>query len=194
MNDAAEIEARLLARAGRGDGQAATVLVDRLGPKLMAFALRLTGGDRAAAEDIVQESFLRLWRRAGDWDPDGPARISTWLGRVASNLAIDRARRAAREVRLNDEAEDDLVDTRTVGPLAGLIARDDLAALRTALDALPPRQRQAVVLRHLGGQSNPDIAARMECGVEAVESLIARGKRTLTRMLRRQSGEPEDIG
>ena len=192
MDDDARIEAQLLARAVDGDGRAAAALVDRLGPRLMAFTLRLTAGDRAAAEDIVQESFLRLWRKAGTWDSDGPARISTWLGRVASNLAVDRSRRLSREAPMDDDAVEAVVDETAPGALAGIIAAEDRASLRAALDALPARQRQAVVLRHLGGHSNPDIAARMECGVEAVESLTARGRRALAALLRPRRTEPED--
>ncbi|MEL7183779.1 MAG: sigma factor, partial [Pseudomonadota bacterium] len=70
-------EAALLALAVAGDHSAAGQLVDRLGPKLMAFTLRMTGGQTAEAEDIVQEAFLRLWRKAPDWDADGPAQMGT---------------------------------------------------------------------------------------------------------------------
>ncbi len=180
MSDAARQEAALLERAAAGDAAAAGALVDRLGPRLMAFALKLCGGDHAEAEDIVQEAFLRLWRRADTWDADGPARLSTWLGRVASNLAIDRHRRRRRTEPLTDAV--DIADP-TPGIEARLIGADRGAALRTALAALPDRQRQAVVLRHVAGYSNPDIAARMETGVEAVESLVARGKRRLAEIL-----------
>ena len=89
-----------MARAGQGDERAAGRLVDRLGPRLMAFAMRMTGGNRTMAEDVVQEAFLRLWRRAADWDVKGPARLSTWLGRVVANLVVDAQRRAARTAPL----------------------------------------------------------------------------------------------
>ncbi|WGH77910.1 sigma-70 family RNA polymerase sigma factor [Jannaschia ovalis] len=178
--DGTDEDAALLARLARGDDRAAALLLDRLGPRLMGFALRMTGGDAAAAEDIVQEAFLRLWQKAAGWDAGGAARVSTWLGRVAANLAIDRQRKAARLTGL--DSEDDPPDP---GPsaLAGMMARERAAALDAALAALPDRQRQAVVLRHVEGYSNPDIAAMMGCGVEAVESLTARGKRRLAQML-----------
>ncbi|UWQ19260.1 sigma-70 family RNA polymerase sigma factor [Jannaschia sp. M317] len=185
---AQEEEAALLARVVTGDRTAATMLVDRLGPKLMAFCLKLTGGNRAEAEDIVQEAFLRLWRKARDWDAHGTAQLSTWLGRVAANLAIDRQRRAARSAPLDDEM--DIADPAP-GVEAVMIGADRQAALRAALDSLPDRQRQAVVLRHIEGHSNPDIAAMMGTGVEAVESLIARGKRRLAALL---SGLKDDTG
>ncbi|GIT90678.1 RNA polymerase sigma subunit ECF family protein [Jannaschia pagri] len=178
--DTPQDEGALLSRAAAGDAAAAATLVDRLGPRLLAFCLRLTGGDRAEAEDIVQETFLRLWRKADEWDANGTARLSTWMGRVASNLAIDRKRRAKRAAPMDDATE---VPDGTPGIEARLIEGDRRAALVRALDSLPPRQRQAVVLRHIEGYSNPDIAAMMGTGVEAVESLIARGKRQLTATL-----------
>ncbi|PWJ21236.1 sigma-70 family RNA polymerase sigma factor [Jannaschia seohaensis] len=181
MRDAATEEADLLARAVDGDRAAAAVLVDRLGPKLMAFSLKMTGGDRAEAEEIVQEAFLRLWRKAPDWTGDGPARLSTWLGRVAANLAVDRHRKRGRTTPLDEDAP---LPDPDPGALAGLIAADRRAAIQAALAALPDRQRQAVVLRLVEGYSNPDIAATMGTGVEAVESLIARGKRRLATLLR----------
>lgn len=180
LTDQAQQEAKLLAMAAAGDQKAAAALVDRLGPKLLAFCLRLTGGNRAEAEDIVQEAFLRLWRKASDWDAGGAAKLSTWLGRVSANLAIDRKRRAARSAPLDDTIE--IADPEP-GVEARMIASDRRTALTAALDALPDRQRQAVVLRHIEGYSNPDIAAMMGTGVEAVESLISRGKRKLAALL-----------
>lgn len=175
-----EDEAELLVRAGRGDRAAAAALVDRLGPKLMGFTMRMTAGDSAAAEDIVQEAFLRLWARADTWDAGGTAALSTWLGRVAANLAIDRSRKSKRDAPLDAAAE-------PADPAPSAEARLQSgarhAALHAALSDLPERQRQAVVLRHIEGYANPQIAAMMGVGVEAVESLIARGKRRLTAIL-----------
>jgi RNA polymerase sigma-70 factor (ECF subfamily) len=74
------------------------------------------------------------------------------------------------------------------GPEAGLIEADRMAALDLALAALPERQRQALVLRHIEGLSNPEIAAVMDIGVEAVESLTARAKRALAALLAGQRG------
>lgn len=182
-------EADLLARAGSGDDAAAAALLDRLGPRLMAFVVRMTAGDRALAEDIVQEAFLRLWKRAGDWDAGGAAQMSTWLGRVAANLAIDAKRRAARTQGM-PETWDPADGTPSVE--ARMIRDERLSALDAALAALPDRQRQAVVLRHIEGYSNPDIAAMMGVGVEAVESLTARGKRRLAELMRDTKGGRDD--
>lgn len=184
MDEDGQDDAALLAQAAAGDARAAGVLFDRLAPRLMAFVQRMNGGNRALAEDIVQEAFLRLWRKAPDWDAGGPAQISTWLGRVAANLAVDAHRRAERETALPDD-----LDPASDAPsaVASMIRAEGLSALDTALTRLPDRQRQAVVLRHVEGYSNPDIAAMMGCGVEAVESLTARGKRRLAELLKEVS-------
>lgn len=175
----------LLILYGNGDRQAAQSLTLRLGPLAFRVAYRMLG-DRAEAEDLAQEAMLRLWRIAPDWRT-GEAKVSTWLYRVVTNLATDRLRRR-RGIGLDEAPE---VADESASALDRMIAEDRLAALQGALDQLPARQRQAVVLRHIEGLSNPEIAAAMEIGVEAVESLTARGKRALAALL---SGRREELG
>jgi RNA polymerase sigma-70 factor (ECF subfamily) len=175
----------LLALYGQGDGPATRALALRLTPLALRVAQRMLG-DRAEAEDIAQEAMLRLWRAAPGWQP-GAAKVTTWLYRVVVNLATDRLRRR-RPVPLDDAPEPE--DGRP-GALAGLIEADRAAALQAALMVLPERQREAVVLRHLEGLANPEIAAVMGVGVEAVESLVARGKRGLVAAL---AGRRGDLG
>lgn len=171
----------LLALYAGGDRVAARSLTARLTPRVLSLALRMLG-DRAEAEDVAQEAMVRLWKIAPDWRA-GEAKISTWLYRVAANLCTDRLRRR-RGVGLED-AFGDGAEIADDEPRAEdrLHAEYRAQALRDALQELPERQRQAVVLRHLEGLSNPEIADVMEIGVEAVESLIARGKRALAHRL-----------
>lgn len=175
----------LLRRFAAGDAGAARALTLRLTPRVFAHAFRLLG-DRAEAEDVTQEALLRLWRVAPDWR-EGEAQITTWLYRVTANLATDRLRRR-RGVALDAVPEPE--DGRPT-------ATDNLqdaaraAALQAALADLPERQRQAVVLRHIEGLGNPEIAAIMDISAEAVESLTARGKRALTAAL---AGRRAELG
>jgi RNA polymerase sigma-70 factor (ECF subfamily) len=164
----------------RGDPDAARELSARLLPRALRHAARVLG-DRDEAEDVAQEAMLRLWRAAGDWDANGPARPATWLHRVVANLAVDRLRRAGRSVGLDPETPD-----ASPGAEARLVASDRIAALDAALALLPERQRQAVVLRHIEGLSNPEIAEILGVGIEAVESLTARGKRALKAALEKR--------
>lgn len=178
----------MLVLYANGDPQAARLLTQRLAPRTFAFAMRLLG-DGAEAEDVVQEAMLRLWRVAAEWR-QGEAKISTWLYRVVVNLATDRLRARKRRPAV---AIDEKVDPASDAPTAeaSLIDMDRMTALQQALLALPERQRQAVILRHIEGLSNPEIAAVMEIGVEAVESLTARGKRALAQAL---AGRREELG
>ena len=180
-------DASLLALYGRGDPQAARLLAARLLPRVLGYATRMLGGDRAEAEDVAQEAMLRLWRAAPGWR-SGEAQVSTWLYRVTANLVTDRLRSRQRR-RLSsgggelslDEAIDPPDDSP--GAEAQLIAAERMEALDAGLAALPERQRQALVLRHLEGLSNPEIAEVMGVGVEAVESLTARARRGLAHAL-----------
>ncbi len=180
---------QLLARYARGEALAARMLAERHLPRILSYAARVLRGDRAEAEDVAQEAMLRLWRIAPAWRP-GEAAVSTWLYRVAANLCTDRLRRRGRRATADLDSAPEVADAAP-SAVARLIGADRMAALQAALDALPERQRQAVVLRHIEGLSNPEIAVVLEVGVEAVESLTARGKRALAAML---AGRREDLG
>ncbi|PZX46158.1 RNA polymerase ECF family sigma subunit [Roseinatronobacter thiooxidans] len=169
-------QAALLARFAAGDRRAAEALTDLIAPRILRFAARMLG-DRAEAEDVTQEAMLRLWRVAPDWQ-DGAAQPATWVYRVASNLCTDRLRRRRKTL---DEMPD--LPDMSLSQHAQMMQAARAQALEAALARLPERQRQAVILRHLEGLSNPEIAAIMMLGVEAVESLTARGKRNLSAIL-----------
>lgn len=177
----------LLVLYANGDRAAARALTERLTPYAWRIAVRFLG-DHAEAEDIAQEAMLRLWRIAPEWR-QGEAQVRTWLTRVVRNLCTDRYRRT----RKDGPALDTIADPEDPQPRADarLIDHDRAQALTAALDALPDRQREAVVLRHIEGLSNPEIAAAMDISVEAVESLTARGKRALANLL---AGRRADLG
>ncbi|MEL7013057.1 MAG: RNA polymerase sigma factor [Pseudomonadota bacterium] len=180
--DAAPTEA-LLQLYANGDPEASRVLARRLLPRVLSHAERLLS-NRAEAEDVAQEAMLRLWKIAPDWRR-GEAKVTTWLYRVTGNLCTDRLRRR-RGIGLDEvpEPEDD-----TPSPADHMQANARAEALQAALARLPERQRQAVVLRHIEEFGNPEIAEIMNISVEAVESLIARGKRALTGDLAAQRDE-----
>ncbi len=185
--DAAVPDETLLVIYARGDAEAARELTDRMLPRALSVATRVLG-DRAEAEDVAQEAMLRLWRIAPDWQT-GQAKVSTWLYRVAMNLCIDLQRkRRGGTVALNDAP-----DPADNAPSAAeqLVAKARSDALQDALAQLPDRQRQAVVLRHLEELANPEIAEILGVSVEAVESLVARGKRGLTAALNQRR---DDLG
>ncbi|RZV99198.1 MAG: sigma-70 family RNA polymerase sigma factor, partial [Rhodobacteraceae bacterium] len=95
----------LLVAYGNGDTAAASALVLRLTPRVLGYAARVLG-DRAEAEDVVQEAMLRLWRIAPDWR-QGEAKVTTWLYRVTVNLCTDRLRKSGRSVDIDAVVEPD---------------------------------------------------------------------------------------
>ena len=163
----------LLVRVADGDPAAVRALVGRKLPRIMGLAQRMLG-DSAEAEDVAQETFLRVWKQAPKWRP-GQARFDTWLHRVALNLCYDRLRRR-REVTTDDPPE--IVDEGP-GPDRGLQAQDTGRRVGVALARLPDRQREAVVLCHYQELGNIEAAAVMGVTVEALESLLSRGRRSL---------------
>jgi RNA polymerase sigma-70 factor (ECF subfamily) len=162
----------LMVRIGAGDHEAFRRLLERHLGRVVTLAARLLG-ERAAAEDVAQDTFLRLWKHAARWQPN--ARLATWLHRIALNLCLDRLRRA-RELALDDVAEP--MDPKP-SPVAHLQARDIGRHVNDALAELPAQQRVAITLCHYEGLRNREAAEMIGVSVEALESLLARGRRAL---------------
>ncbi|HVZ34707.1 MAG TPA: sigma-70 family RNA polymerase sigma factor [Polyangiaceae bacterium] len=162
----------LLQQVAQGDVQAYRQLVERHLRGIHAFAYRMLGS-RAEAEEVSQESFLRLWQEAGRFV--ARAKPSTWLYRVAHNLAIDRLRR--RRERPDLEGIEQVAGTE--GPAQSHDRRQLAAAVERALAELPERQRAAIGLVHYQGLSNAEAAEVLGVGVRALESLLARARRQL---------------
>ncbi len=179
----AQTDAALLAAFAQGDKGAAHDLTQRLLPLAYGQAMRMLQNS-AQAEDVAQEAMLRLWKAAPNWEP-GKARASTWLYQVVSNLCIDILRKAAPASI--DEIAEPTDPVESASDRLQNLARAN--ALKTAIGSLPERQAQAVSLRHLEGCSNPEIADIMDLKVEAVESLIARGKRRMVQLLSPRKAE-----
>lgn len=163
----------LVRRVGRGDSAAVQALVARKLPRLLALAHRMLN-DAVEAEDVAQEALLRAWKQAPRWTP-GRAKFDTWLHRVALNLCYDRLRR--RRERPTETPPDQVYEG--AAPDRGLLALDVGRRVDAALAALPDRQREAVVLCHHQGLTNIEAAAAMDVSVDALESLLSRGRRAL---------------
>jgi RNA polymerase sigma-70 factor (ECF subfamily) len=169
-------DAQLLRRIAAGDRRAAQLLLDQYLGRIVTYGYRMMG-DNAEAEDVAQETFLRLWRNIETWRADAP--LIHWLHRVAYNLCIDRLRRR-RPVSLDALPEPLDPEENPAGTLHRLELADAVAA---AIAQLPDRQRAAIVFVHQEGFSNIETAALMEISVEAVESLLARARRSLRKSL-----------
>lgn len=184
----AEDEARLVAAVARRDATAFRVLVERHAGAVHALAYRMLG-DRSEAEDVVQEALLRLWDGADHFQPRGGG-VPGWLRRVATNLCIDRVRKTAR---LSDGPVPDRADP---APAADALIDETRAAerARAALQALPDRQRAAIVLTYYEQLSNAAAADLLGLKIKAFESLLVRARATLRSTLgSAPAGEGERI-
>lgn len=166
-------DAEDVARAGRGDRAAAARLIARHSPKLLTVARRMLGA-RAEAEDAVQDVFLKLWTHAARWRP-GAAKFETWLYRVTLNACYDRLRRRGGEPLDSAACVPDGAPMADAGLDEGALA----SAVEAALATLPERQRAAILLCHFEDCGNIEAAEIMGLTVEAMESLLARGRRGL---------------
>jgi len=177
-----------LARAlSRGDRVVMQDFIAGSLPKITGVARRLLG-DNSEAEDVAQETYLRVWRNAGKWSPRG-VRFDSWVMRIAVNLCYDRLRKR-REVALPEgfERED-----REPGAEAVLAGKDSRSAVLAAVADLPERQRLALELCHFQELGNGAAAEIMEISVEAIESLLSRARRTLRERLAPEAGDLLDM-
>jgi RNA polymerase sigma-70 factor (ECF subfamily) len=166
----------LLREVARGDARAYRVLTERYLAKVVRYAERMLG--RAdEAEDVAQETFLRLWQHASRYDARGH-KPSTWLYRVAHNLCVDRLRQ--RRPVSGDALDERASPDRTSAPLAD---RELSRAVQAAVAELPERQRAALVLVHDQELTQVEAAEVLGCGVDALESLLARARRSLRERL-----------
>ena len=167
----------LMQRVAAGDARALELIADRHTPMLFAVAWRMLG-DAAEAEDVVQEAMTKAWVKAASWTPIGGG-LGGWLRRIATNLCIDRQRKRAfvSDAEIPERADD--------SPSADVLIDEARrqAAVAAAMQALPDRQRAAIVLTYYEGVSNAEAAAVLGIGVKALESLLVRARQGLSRSL-----------
>ena len=175
-------DAELLAAVSAGDVKAFGDLMQRHHGPVYRVAWRMTGGREA--DDIAQETFIKLWKNPQQVK-EGSA-LRSWLMRVASNAAIDRARKrkpeAMDEVAEITDGRANVEETLQQSAAASVVDQ--------AIAALPERQRLALTLVYFEGQSNIEAAAAMDATVEAVESLLSRARRALKQSL---SGQWQEL-
>ena len=176
-------DAALMRGIARGDERAFRTLSDRYAGLIFSVAFRMRP-DRGAAEDIVQETLLRLWKHGGDWDPNKGASVKTWLCRIATNLTIDAGRRRKHDsgTEVPDRADD------AANAEENLAAQERSALVAGALQTLNERQRSAITLFHYEGLSMAEIATVLHTTPKATEGLLARARAALQVELLKSGG------
>ena len=171
---------RLLRAIAGGDATAFKDVVTSQLPHLLASARRILR-DQAESEDIAQEALIRLWRNARTLEL-GPGGLKPWLRRVVANLCIDRIRANRRLTVVAEVPEQAEQPTQ----FRSIDERESSGRVRQAILALPERQRLALTLFHFDGLSQIEVGNLLGISDEAVESLLARARRTLKAALKNE--------
>ena len=179
----------LMARIAKGDGDAFEILVDRHQASVLNLIYRFIG-DRTQAKDLAQEVFFRVWQSAKSYEPK--AKFTTWLYRITANLCFNELKSSRRKKWLQFLRSDGDREVQTEedfpngspSPEDLLLAKERSRQVADALQSLPENQRMALVLKRYDDLSYEEIAQIIGCSVSAVESLLARAKRTLQEKLK----------
>ena len=175
-------EEGLIRAIAGGDADAFRTLLARHLDAVHAYLLRIGPGARHA-EDLAQETFLRVWRRASTYEP-GRVRVTTWLHTIAHNLCIDSFRRQRLPAAGTIDAEAMTAEAdESSDPVDQASAAELTRTVEQSIAALPDNQRSALLLCQVQGFSNAQAAHILGVNVRALESLLARARRTLREAL-----------
>lgn len=179
-----EADAVAVARARAGDADAFRTLVDRHSRSLFRLAFRITGSEHDA-EDVVQETFLRAYRRLHEFEER--ANVGTWLYRIASNCAVDLLRGRPRWIThaASPDSEGQMPETRDEAPSADrlVMSAEIEQTIHEAMNELSPTERAAFVLRHFEGMSIDEAGSALGLGASATKHCIFRAVRKMRRAL-----------
>jgi len=184
-----ELDELTLRRAQRGDDEARRNLVERYHRAVHDLVWRMLGGrSRDRVEDLVQETFVRVFTALPGFDPAGPARLSTWILTIAARLTLNERRRPPPEPLDDDPVAPDRADA---GAERAHLGR----ALAAAIGALPDGQRAVLLLRDYHELEYAEIAAALHIDLGTVKSRLARGRAAVRAALARSmpdrfGGEP----
>lgn len=182
-------DVKLMLRFKQGDNSSFEALLDKYHNSIINFIYRFIG-DKAEAEDLAQEVFLRIYRAKENYTPK--AKFSTWIYRIAKNLVLNELR---TKISHKLSSLEEMVSTEEGGELPRQLADDKpstlvelerqdlIRAVRKAIDLLPTNQKLAVILRRYEELSYEEIAEVMSCSVLAVKSLLNRAKEALKEKL-----------
>ncbi len=159
-----------------GDRRGAEAVISLYATPLINHCSHMLGGNIGRAEEIVQECFLKLWKNAAKLiEGDKVLYLRAWLFRVATNAVLDDKRKP-QSVGDSPLAE---LESGEQSVLDGIIKNERAALAMLLVNALPQRQRAAILMSHFEGMGNEEIGRALDVSVEAVESLLSRARRSL---------------
>ncbi len=167
---------KLMAQGAAGDEQAFRILVERWERPVFAFMVRMLGS-REDAQDLVQETFMRMISAAGNYQASG--QFQSWLFRIAGNQARSRLRRRKILRWLPFDHDRDDLPAHDASPLEELERAEIRAEMRRCIAKLPVRQREALLLKQYQGLKYREIAEAMDLSVAAVQMLLHRAMEAL---------------
>jgi RNA polymerase sigma-70 factor, ECF subfamily len=174
-------DAPLLARVVRGDGAALKTLYDRHGARVLAVALRVLSA-ASEAEEIVQETFVEVWRRAREYD-ERRGGAAAWITTIARNRAIDRLRKRGSTARTASAAAEQPV-APPPSPLEDVELRIERERIGVAMAALPEEQRRSIELAFFEGRTHQEIAELTGTPLGTIKTRVRLGMEKLAALLR----------
>ena len=170
-----EFEARLISRIAEGDGSAFDALYKRFSGSLYSMAYRIMN-DAKEAEDVLQEGFTYMWRKAASYDPNRSSPFA-WAVMITRNKAIDRLRVRQRLEKLREKvtSEEAFYQNKDETSANEPTLRERGAIVRSALQEIPQEQRQALELAFFGGLTHEQIAEQLDTPLGTIKARIRRG-------------------
>ncbi|MDA5111022.1 RNA polymerase sigma factor SigW [Brevibacillus thermoruber] len=182
------VEKRLTQRAKRGDREAFAELIEIYKDKIFQLAYRMVG-NREDAEDIAQETFLRVYANLHAYDES--YKFSTWIYRIATNLCIDRGRKKRPDFSLDEEVEPgqgmdwySRLSSSEKGPEDKVVTQELQETVQDALSQLAPKYRSIMILRYIEDLSLQEISDIVKLPVTTIKTRIHRGREALRSKLR----------
>lgn len=174
-----ERDVTLMRLIGDGDEEAMRELVERHQNRVYGTIARMLGSEREA-EDLAQQVFVRVWKSAGRYQPS--AKFTTWLYTIVRNLVFSETRRRGR-ADLNNPVDEEMRDDQQKTPSAEILDKEKMAAIQSAIDALPEQQRMAIILRRYEEMPYEEMAVVLKQTVPGVKSLLFRARTALRESL-----------
>ncbi len=186
---AIEAEEALIAAVAAGDDAAMARLYDRFAPLVTALAVRMLR-DRAAADELVEDVFVEIWRRSSQYD-GGRSRLATWIATIARSRGIDRIRTRQRQGRVGaaDDTSPNAVAAPAADPAVRVLADEQRVRISRALRTLAPEQREALELAYFNGLTQVQVAERLSRPLGTVKTHMRLGLIRLRDELRTHEGQ-----